>query len=228
MRARAQTASNWNGPRRLMRNCWANCAPANAHAISAHGCCTAWAIFRTFRDRERQFYKAKYGSRRFCNKAAAFCYWFVHFASGKSKWPTQSAKCSKRCMTDSTTNLITAKIAYALTISSASVIMNSPDNTAYINICNTDLEDTLKTNIAKQELLKRIQDMRPGTRLPNRIALAKSLNVSRTTLERAISELIAMGYLSSQDGSGTYVQIPVQQKMDWTKIPDKPKTNDRC
>lgn len=131
-------------------------------------------------------------------------------------------------MTDSTTNLITAKIAYALTISSASVIMNSPDNTAYINICNTDLEDTLKTNIAKQELLKRIQDMRPGTRLPNRIALAKSLNVSRTTLERAISELIAMGYLSSQDGSGTYVQIPVQQKMDWTKIPDKPKTNDRC
>ena len=106
--------------------------------------------------------------------------------------------------------------------------MNSLDNTVYINICNTDLEDALKTDVAKQELLKRIQDMRPGTRLPNRIALAKSLNVSRTTLERAISELIAMGYLSSQDGSGTYVQIPVQQKMDWTKIPDKPKTNDRC
>ncbi|HRY53704.1 MAG TPA: GntR family transcriptional regulator [Spirochaetia bacterium] len=44
-----------------------------------------------------------------------------------------------------------------------------------------------------------------GERLPSEIALAAAYNISRITVRRAISELVAEGYLSSQQGKGTFV-----------------------
>lgn len=44
-----------------------------------------------------------------------------------------------------------------------------------------------------------------GERLPNEVKLSASLNVSRSTLREAISQLKNMGILESKKGSGTYV-----------------------
>ncbi len=63
----------------------------------------------------------------------------------------------------------------------------------------------LKYQAAARELLTRIETMAPGTRLPNRNVLAGEMKIARSTLEHAIAELIAQGYLIAQDGSGTYV-----------------------
>jgi DNA-binding LacI/PurR family transcriptional regulator len=41
--------------------------------------------------------------------------------------------------------------------------------------------------------------------MPSRPVLANKYNVSRTTIDRAISELIGEGYLYAVDGSGTYI-----------------------
>lgn len=57
---------------------------------------------------------------------------------------------------------------------------------------------------AKEDLLERVKQMEPGERLPNRNALSEELGIARTTLEHAISNLIAQGWLSSRRGSGTY------------------------
>lgn len=54
-------------------------------------------------------------------------------------------------------------------------------------------------------LMRLVADMPTGARLPNRNELARSLGVARTTLEHAISELVARGVLESRMGSGTYV-----------------------
>lgn len=57
----------------------------------------------------------------------------------------------------------------------------------------------------KQEILKDIKKYETDQRIPSRIQLAKEYGVTRTTIERAISELVGEGYLYSKDGSGTYV-----------------------
>lgn len=54
-------------------------------------------------------------------------------------------------------------------------------------------------------LLQEIQEMVPDTRLESRPSLCKRLETTRTTLDRAIAELVGEGYLYSRDGSGTYV-----------------------
>ncbi|MDF2726063.1 MAG: regA, partial [Paenibacillus sp.] len=57
----------------------------------------------------------------------------------------------------------------------------------------------------KQKLIEQIKSLEPHVRLPSRNALAEQYSAARTTVERAISELIGEGYLYAKDGSGTYV-----------------------
>ncbi len=47
--------------------------------------------------------------------------------------------------------------------------------------------------------------MSVGNRIPSRTKLVKKYNVSKTTVDRVISELIEEGYLNAIDGGGTYV-----------------------
>lgn len=69
-------------------------------------------------------------------------------------------------------------------------------------------EKFLYTKIKKQ-LIKDFTNNGPNERIPPRNELAEKYSVSRTTIERAISELIAAGFLYSKGGSGTYIS---QQK----------------
>lgn len=46
-----------------------------------------------------------------------------------------------------------------------------------------------------------------GERLPSEIGLAQTHGISRITVRRALAELVAEGYLSSQQGKGTYVNF---------------------
>jgi DNA-binding LacI/PurR family transcriptional regulator len=57
----------------------------------------------------------------------------------------------------------------------------------------------------KEKLIEAIKSLQPNDRLPARTELVKKYQVTRTTIDRAISELIGEGYLYSRDGSGTYV-----------------------
>ncbi|MEF3302096.1 GntR family transcriptional regulator [Paenibacillus sp. GYB003] len=57
----------------------------------------------------------------------------------------------------------------------------------------------------KEKLIEEIGSMKPHDRLPSRTVLAETYKAARTTVERAISELIGEGYLYARDGSGTYV-----------------------
>ena len=69
-------------------------------------------------------------------------------------------------------------------------------------------EDRYLYNRVKRHLLTVIGESPSGAKLPSRTALAKQLAVARTTVERAVSELIGEGYLRAVDGSGTYVVAP--------------------
>jgi len=57
----------------------------------------------------------------------------------------------------------------------------------------------------KRRILKFIKSLERNQRIPSRIELAKEYGVTRTTIERAVSELIGEGFLYTKDGSGTYV-----------------------
>lgn len=57
----------------------------------------------------------------------------------------------------------------------------------------------------KQQLLNRLFTLEPNVRLPSRNELCQEYLVTRTTIDRAVSELVREGYLYSVDGSGTYV-----------------------
>jgi len=57
----------------------------------------------------------------------------------------------------------------------------------------------------KNKLIEHIATMEPNDRLSSRNELVNKYKVARTTIERAISELIGEGYLYARDGSGTYV-----------------------
>lgn len=61
-------------------------------------------------------------------------------------------------------------------------------------------------NNAKENIRDLIATMRPGERIPARSQLMKRIGVTRTTIDRAISELIGERYLYTLDGSGTYVR----------------------
>ncbi|WP_199613971.1 GntR family transcriptional regulator [Paenibacillus alkalitolerans] len=57
----------------------------------------------------------------------------------------------------------------------------------------------------KEQLIRHIASLQPHDRLPSRTVLSESYQVARTTIERAVSELIGEGLLYARDGSGTYV-----------------------
>ncbi|MBM6939567.1 winged helix-turn-helix transcriptional regulator, partial [Pseudoflavonifractor phocaeensis] len=68
-----------------------------------------------------------------------------------------------------------------------------------------------KENLSQQtarRLYERIAvegQLRPGDKLPNEVALSRSLGVSRTTLRDAIRTLTAQGVLEVRRGRGTFV-----------------------
>lgn len=69
-----------------------------------------------------------------------------------------------------------------------------------------------------KELLTAIAGrMNPGDRLPSRPALCKQLDTTRTTLDRAVKELIAEGILTSRNGSGTYAVGLIDGKAPYTE-----------
>jgi DNA-binding LacI/PurR family transcriptional regulator len=57
----------------------------------------------------------------------------------------------------------------------------------------------------KERLYLTIKSLSPGAKLKSRPELSRQFHTSRTTIDRAISELIGEGYLCAKDGSGTYV-----------------------
>jgi len=65
----------------------------------------------------------------------------------------------------------------------------------------------------KEMLLEETKQMNPDKRIQSRNTLMKKYHVTRTTVDRAISEMVGEGYLYSINGSGTYVakrDLPVQ------------------
>jgi DNA-binding GntR family transcriptional regulator len=68
----------------------------------------------------------------------------------------------------------------------------------------------------KQTLIGKILDgtYSFGERLPGELNLVETYGVSRITVRRALSELVIEGYLSSQQGRGTFVSYrPVQRQL---------------
>lgn len=57
----------------------------------------------------------------------------------------------------------------------------------------------------KNLLLQELSSMSPGDRLLSRPQLCKKLDTTRATLDKAIKELEQEGFLSSKNGSGTYL-----------------------
>ncbi|WP_165971942.1 substrate-binding domain-containing protein [Paenibacillus piri] len=57
----------------------------------------------------------------------------------------------------------------------------------------------------KEHLIRHIASLKPNDRLPSRTVLSETYQAARTTIERAVSELIGEGLLYARDGSGTYV-----------------------
>jgi len=57
----------------------------------------------------------------------------------------------------------------------------------------------------KQQIIEYMKELPLNTRIPSRTELVEKFHVTRTTIDRAISELIGEGYLYSRIGSGTYI-----------------------
>lgn len=51
-----------------------------------------------------------------------------------------------------------------------------------------------------------------GTRLPSERAVTLALGVSRTTATRTYAELIASGFATARQGSGTYAAVPIERR----------------
>lgn len=69
-----------------------------------------------------------------------------------------------------------------------------------------------------------------GARIPNEFELAESYKVGRVTVRRAIEELVQQGYLTKQQGKGTFVNAPklkrkIRQKDDVQSFSDACRVN---
>ncbi len=51
-----------------------------------------------------------------------------------------------------------------------------------------------------------------GTRLPSERAVSDALGVSRTTVTRAYSDLVASGFATAKQGSGTFAAVPIDRR----------------
>ena len=70
-----------------------------------------------------------------------------------------------------------------------------------------------------------------GARIPNEFELAESYKVGRVTVRRAIEELVQQGYLTKQQGRGTFVNAPklkriIRQKDDVQSFSDACRVNE--
>ncbi len=81
-----------------------------------------------------------------------------------------------------------------------------------IKLKNIEENDIMAESSQKHlymDIKKKIRDdtaeFKPNTRIASRTDMAKCYNVTRTTIDKAVSELIGEGYLYSLDGSGTYI-----------------------
>lgn len=66
-------------------------------------------------------------------------------------------------------------------------------------------EATSAPDRVRTELLRLIEERRPGDRLPSTRELVERLRVSPVTLGKALSRLAAEGRVVTQTGSGTFV-----------------------
>ncbi|HTJ72095.1 MAG TPA: GntR family transcriptional regulator [Actinospica sp.] len=64
----------------------------------------------------------------------------------------------------------------------------------------------------KENIVERIAQLRPGVSIPPERDLAVECRTSRTTVRKAVTELVAEGRLVRRQGSGTYVAEP---KLAW-------------
>jgi GntR family transcriptional regulator len=64
----------------------------------------------------------------------------------------------------------------------------------------------------KDHIVERIAQLRPGVSIPPERDLAVECRTSRTTVRKAVTELVAEGRLVRRQGSGTYVAEP---KLAW-------------
>ncbi len=69
-----------------------------------------------------------------------------------------------------------------------------------------------KYYLVKRHLLDLIESLEPGSLVPTERVLTVELATSRTTVRRALSELVGEGRLVRRQGSGTYVAEP---KIPW-------------
>lgn len=62
----------------------------------------------------------------------------------------------------------------------------------------------------KQQLLKKIlsKELQINEQIPNEIDMVEALNISRSTVRQAISELVSDGYLYRIKAKGTFVSMP--------------------
>jgi GntR family transcriptional regulator/MocR family aminotransferase len=65
------------------------------------------------------------------------------------------------------------------------------------------IQNYLRTQIQSEQLL-------PGTKLPATRKLARDLGISRITVQNAYADLESEGFISSREGSGSYVLSPIQ------------------
>ena len=63
-----------------------------------------------------------------------------------------------------------------------------------------------------------IQEMSSSAKMPSRQELCARFQCTRTTVDRAINDLIEQGYLYARQGSGTYVAETETNKSDITKV----------
>ncbi len=77
------------------------------------------------------------------------------------------------------------------------------------------------------QLFEQVRDMilsgrlKPRQRLPSTRALAKDLNVSRTTTLAAYEQLMSEGYIEGREGSGAYVAAMLPEDMLLVRSPSK-------
>lgn len=71
----------------------------------------------------------------------------------------------------------------------------------------------LRYQEVKAEIMKMAAGLKAGSRIPSRNFLSRKLEAARNTVDKAIAELEAEGYLTSIKGSGTYVSGRRLQKM---------------
>lgn len=64
---------------------------------------------------------------------------------------------------------------------------------------------------AKQESVEGDNDADSGRKLPTQEELAEQYGVSRSTIVRSLSRLVAEGYIHSRQGSGAYVTLPAEK-----------------